>query len=227
MHPPLVLGLSRTPEVADPGANEREVLERVDERVPLEERALLPQQPVELRAVVVRAEAAEQDEVLRALDRLDDVDLEEAEPPNGVQHVRGAAVEELCAHGDPPRFLEADLHRRTSSQPDRACEPVEGSVESVVERTGRADAVLAVEGADDEAPFLPLRLQIGAADDPVAAQEREHVIAVLPLRRRLVDLDQVVEAEDPPREGAIPEQVVERREEYGGARGGPVELGIS
>ena len=115
--PALVLGSSRAAEVADPGANERQVLERVDERVPLEERALLPQQPVELRAVVARAEAAEEDEVLRALDRLDDVDLEEAEPPDGVQHVRDAAVEELCADGDAPRFLGADLHRRTSSSP--------------------------------------------------------------------------------------------------------------
>ena len=115
---------------------------------------------------------------------------------------------------------------RTSVEPDRAGEPVERRVERVVERAGGADAVLAVEGPDDEAPLLPLRLEVGAADDPVAAQEREHVVAVLPLRRRLVDLDQVVEAEDPPRERAVPEQVVERREQHGGARGGPVELGV-
>ncbi len=84
----------------------------------------------------------------------------------------------------------------------------------------RADAVLAVESANDEAPLLPLRLEVGAAHDPVAAQEREHVVAVLPLRSGLIDLDQVVEAEDPTRERAVPEQVVERGEEHCRAWGG-------
>ena len=96
----------------------------------------------------------------------------------------------------------------------------------VVERARSANAVLAVEGPDDERALLPLRLQVGAADDPVAAQEREHVVAVLPLGARLVDLDQVVEAEDPARERSVPEQVVERREEDGCARGRAVELGV-
>ena len=115
VHPALALGVPRTPEVPDPGANERQVLDRVDERVPLEERALLPQQPVELRAVVARAQPAEEDEVLRALDGLDDVDLEETEPAHGREHVRRGAVESLRPHGDAPCLLGADLHRRTSS----------------------------------------------------------------------------------------------------------------
>ena len=97
---------------ADPGAHERQVLDRVDERVPLEERPLLPEQPVELRAVVPGAEPAEEDEVLRPLDRRDDVDLEEAEPPHRLEDAGRAAVERLRAHRDPSRLLEADLHRR-------------------------------------------------------------------------------------------------------------------
>ena len=127
VHPPLVLGPPGAPEVADPGANERQVLERVDERVPLEERPLLPQQPVELRAVIARAEPAEEDEVLRPLDRLDDVDLEKAEPLHGVEDARRGAVQELRPHRDPPRLLDADLHRRTSSNP--------------IERASRSSAV--------------------------------------------------------------------------------------
>ena len=53
-------------------------------------------------------------------------------------------------------------------------------------------------------------LQVGAADQAVAAQEREHVVAVPPLVGRLVDLDHVAEAEEPLGERAIPDQVVER-----------------
>ena len=117
VHPSLVFGVPGTAEVADPGANERQILERVDERVPLEEHAFLPEQPVELRAVVAGAEPAEEDEVLRALDRLDNVDLEEAEPADGREHVGRGAVEHLRAYGDPARLLDADLHRRTSSSP--------------------------------------------------------------------------------------------------------------
>ena len=48
---------------------------------------------------------------------------------------------------------------------------------------------------DDELSGRALRLEVGAADDPVAPEERKDVVAVPPLRRGLVDLDQVVEAE--------------------------------
>ena len=116
-HPALALRVPRAAEVPDPRAHERQVLDRVDERVPLEERALLPEQPVELGAVVAGAEPAEEDEVLRPLDRLDDVDLEEAEPADGLEHARRRAVERLRAHRDPPRLLDADLHLTTSSSP--------------------------------------------------------------------------------------------------------------
>jgi hypothetical protein len=51
--------------------------------------------------------------VLRAFHGLDDVDLEEAEPANRREHVRGRAFERLGADGDSPCFLDADLHRCT------------------------------------------------------------------------------------------------------------------
>jgi hypothetical protein len=42
---------------------------------------------------------------------------------------------------------------------------------------------------------LAVGLQISPADDPVAAQQRQHVVAVDPLLRRLIDLHDVLEAE--------------------------------
>jgi hypothetical protein len=53
-------------------------------------------------------------------------------------------------------------------------------------------------------------LQVGAADEPIAAQEREHVIAVDALVLALVDLDHVAKAEDALEVAPVPQQVVER-----------------
>ena len=78
--------LEVAPGLAHPRPDQRQVLDRPDERVPLEELPLLPQQPVELGAVV-RAEPAPEDEVLRRRHRRDRVDLEEAEPADRVEHV--------------------------------------------------------------------------------------------------------------------------------------------
>ena len=66
---------------AHPGLQNRQRLRRPDERVPLEELLLLPEQAVEL-GDVVGAEAAPEDELLWRRDRRDRVDLQEAESPN-------------------------------------------------------------------------------------------------------------------------------------------------
>ena len=96
-YPALVAACPFAAEAADPCTHERQILDRVDEGVPLEQRALLPEQPVEFGAVVAEAEPAEEDEMLRTLDRLDDVDLQEAEPTDGLEDARGRAVERLRA----------------------------------------------------------------------------------------------------------------------------------
>jgi hypothetical protein len=95
----------RAPVSAHEGPQEWERLDRIDERVEFDEPALLPQQPVDLSRVEV-AEAAPEDEVLRRGDGRDRVGLEEAEPPNSVQHAGRRAVEQLCAHRDPPGVRE-------------------------------------------------------------------------------------------------------------------------
>ena len=67
-------------------------------------------------------------------------------------------------------------------------------------------------------------LQVGAADEPVAEEQRQDVVAVDALVLALVHLDQVVEAEQPPEERPVPHQVVERAEEHRRS-GGAVDLG--
>src|SRR4029079_8659699 len=53
-------------------------------------------------------EPAPKDELLRGRHRGDRIELEEAEPPYGLEHPAGGAVEELGPDGDPPRLLQRD-----------------------------------------------------------------------------------------------------------------------
>ena len=66
-------------------------------------------------------------------------------------------------------------------------------------------------------PARAIGLQVGAADEAVADEQRQDVVAVDPLGLALVDLDQVVEAEEAPQERAVPHQVVERAQQHGAA----------
>ena len=50
------------------------------------------------------------------------------------------------------------------------------------------------------------------ADEPVAEQEWQDIVAVLALLGRRVDLDPVVEVEEPQRAGALPDERIERRQ---------------
>ena len=136
-----------------------------------------------------------------------------------LEEARRIAVRAQLLDGSPGDVLET-VRRLGFLQID-----VVQPVERVVEGGRHTDAVLAMEGSDDEPSLLPLRLQVEAAHDPVAAQEGEHVVAVPPLRRGLVDLDQVVEAEDPSGERPVPEQVVEGREQHRGGRARRVQVG--
>jgi hypothetical protein len=102
-------------------AQERQRLDRPDVRIPLDQLALAPQQPVELAAVVRRPEATPEDEVLRGRDRRDRVELQEPEPSNGRQDSAGGAGEKLRANGDSPRLLESD-RRRDGLQAKGSCQ---------------------------------------------------------------------------------------------------------
>src|SRR6478609_5783779 len=89
----------------------------------------------------------------------------------------------------------------------------ERRVERVVEV--RPDSGLGVERLHDEAAFAAVVLEVGTADQAVAPEERQDVVAVHALVLALVDLDHVAEAEDPLEVGAVPDEVVERAEEDG------------
>src|SRR5581483_1918225 len=77
-------------------------------------------------------------------------------------------------------------------------------------RAASPHARLEVERLDAQRPLAPVGLQVGSADDPVAPQEGQHVVAVHALVLALVHLDQVPEAEDARDERPVPEQVLER-----------------
>ena len=57
-------------------------------------------------------------------------------------------------------------------------------------------------------------LQVGATEEAVAGQERQHVVAVDALVLALVDLDHVAEAEHALEERPVPDEVVERADEH-------------
>ena len=95
----------RPAAVAHPRPDQRQRLDRPDERVPLEQLPFDPQQAVEL-VRVERAEPAPEDEVLRRRDGRDRVELQEAEVPHRLQHVARGAVEQLRPDGDAPRLVE-------------------------------------------------------------------------------------------------------------------------
>src|SRR5262249_25976617 len=105
---------------------------------------------------------------------------------------------------------------------EHAGEPRGGTLERLVEAA--ANLRLRREALDLKDAELPVGLHVGAPEQAVADEERQHVVAVHPLRRSLVDLDQMLEPEQPPDERPIPQQVVERREEDGEG-GGAVEQG--
>ena len=217
---PLLVLVVRAPRaLAHPRADEREVLDRPDEGVPLEELPLLPEQPVELGAVV-RPEAAPRHEVLRRRDGRDRVDLEVPKSPHRVEEVARRAVEQLRADCDPPCLLGRDeLQRWTRSSPTirrRRSSARSRASSSAPDRRMPGSTCAA---SRDERPRGSLRLEVDAADDAIAPEERKHVVPVHTLGGLFEDLHDVVEVERAEQEPAIPDEVVEGRQEDRG--GGP------
>jgi hypothetical protein len=98
----------RAPRRAHQSFDQRQVLARIDERVPFEELSLIPEQPVEL-CPVVPGDAAPENEMLRRRDGRDRVDLEAAEVPDRRQDVGRRPVEQLRTHGDAPGLPDRKL----------------------------------------------------------------------------------------------------------------------
>ena len=71
-------------------------------------------------AIVVRTEAAPEDELLGRSNGRDRVDLEEPEPSDRVEDVRRGSVEELCPDRDAPRLVRRDeVHGSSGSSRQR------------------------------------------------------------------------------------------------------------
>ena len=89
-----------------------------------------------------------------------------------------------------------------------------------------------MDRVDQQSTALAVRLQVEPGDQPVAEQEGEDIIAVLALFGRSVNLDPVVEVEEPQRAGALPDQRIERREKRAGGdatrpAGVAMEIGVA
>ena len=89
------------------------------------------------------------------------------------------------------------------------------SAASCLDRLGRGPR-LGVRRLDEQSSSLPIGLQVHTTDDRVPEQERQHVVAELPLRLGHVDLDAVVEVEEALGALALPHHRVERAEQCPG-----------
>jgi hypothetical protein len=106
-----------------PGSEQWKVLDRPDVRVPLDERLLFPEQPVEL-GDVVRSEPTPEDELLRWCNRRDRVDLQEAELSDGVEDGgrRPVEAERGSRCSAQPRARPASPN--DSFEPDHPAQPI-------------------------------------------------------------------------------------------------------
>jgi hypothetical protein len=93
-----------------------EVIDGIDERDPLEQHALLPQESVE-HGRVVAAQPAPEDEQVAGCHDGGGIELERAQPAHGVEHPGRRAVEKLGPYGDAPGLLagqrDGRRHRRS------------------------------------------------------------------------------------------------------------------
>ena len=88
--------------------------------------------------------------------------------------------------GDPAELLERRLRQcSTFSTPDRPRQAPERALERVGESPRAAHSRLEMECLHPQHALLPVGLQVGAPDQAVTVEEREHVIPVDPLGSRL------------------------------------------
>jgi hypothetical protein len=118
--PALEAVVRRPPVPAHQPAEERQRLDRPDEGVPLDQLPLVPEEAFELRRVE-GAEPCLEHEMLRRRHGRDRVELEEAEPADGLEHTARRAVEQLCADGDPAGLVKGDgASHRARNPADRS-----------------------------------------------------------------------------------------------------------
>ena len=109
-----------------------------------------------------------------------------------------------------------------STSPNRACAS-SASTNASHEPVGRqrVEAVLPPQVEDCAATRPPVEARLDPADEAIAEQERQDVVAPATLRGRDVDLPDVVEVVQRAQEVAVPDERVERREERDARRRRP------
>src|SRR5687767_8009035 len=78
-------------------------------------------------------------------------------------------------------------------------QPVGHQAQFLAERSGdlsRIDTILDMHGVGEQLAVGAVGLEVDPADQPVAEQEGQYVIAVIALMQRRIDLDAIVEVED-------------------------------
>src|SRR5204862_5699996 len=98
--------------------------------------------------------------------------------------------------------------RLDASGADKAREVAQRPVER-----NRLGAGLPVHRVDSQYSGLPVEGRIDPPDQPVAPEDRQHVVAVLPLRLRDIHLEPVEELEERVRAVAVVDEAIERRQE--------------
>ena len=115
--------------------------------------------------------------------------------------------------------MKAASDRSASPTPARAASGSIAPHEAVGGAVPLREPGLEVDGFYLEPPLGAVRLWIEPAHELTVVEDRQRVVAVDPLVARRVDLQRVVEAEQPARAVPVPEERVEGRQQ-GGARAG-------
>ena len=123
------------------------------------------------------------------------------------------AIEPQLFPSAPPAGMTRVLmpRHKTSARPSQSASAASSSRDRVHRVRGRVR--LEMHRMDEQSSGLAVRLQVEPRHKPVAEQEREDIIAVLALFGRGINLDPVVEVEEPQRAGALPDERIERRQQ--------------
>src|SRR5206468_10784045 len=106
---------------------QRQRLDRPDERAPFEEEPIDPKQAGEVRGVE-GPQPAPQHEVLRFRHGRDRIHLQEPEPSHGAEHAVGGPIEQLRANRDPSRLLQRDRSSQRAAQAARNASAVRAAL---------------------------------------------------------------------------------------------------
>jgi hypothetical protein len=132
---------------------------------------------------------------------------------------RGPRLFEGARRGGSRDATGAGAYRASVSPSHAASAAISPSTPFVIAR----EADVLVDGVHAQDPGLAVRRRVELPDQPVVVQDRQREVAPAPLRRGLVHLEDVLEAEEVGRPGPVVDQAVERGQQRRAARERAVE----